>query len=546
MAIKWDKLTVKSQEAIQGAAQHAAENGNPEVLPLHLMAALLEDKEGVVLPVLEKLNVPVQQLLSQVNAAIAKLPKVQGASQQPGMGAALTKVLDQAFKEAENFKDDYVSTEHLLLALAKQKGEAVQAALAAHGATYDAILKALQAVRGSQRVTDQNPEGKFQALEKYAKDLTELARKGKLDPVIGRDEEIRRVVQVLSRRTKNNPVLIGEPGVGKTAIVEGLARRIFQGDVPEILREKRVVSLDLGSMLAGAKFRGEFEDRLKAVLKEIEEANGQIILFIDELHTLVGAGAAEGAIDASNMLKPALARGELRAIGATTLNEYRKYIEKDAALERRFQIVFVGEPNVEDTIAILRGLREKYEVHHGVRIKDSAIVAAATLSHRYISDRFLPDKAIDLVDEAAAALAIQIGSVPVEIDDLERHATSLEIERQALKRENDPNSRERLNDVERELAEVREMAAGLRARWQKERGAIGDIAALKEKLEQLRFEAEQATRKGDLQRAAELQYGEIPKAERELKELTAEQDGLVAAERDLGEQKGQRLLKEEV
>jgi ATP-dependent Clp protease ATP-binding subunit ClpB len=544
MAIKWDKFTVKSQEALQAAQGAAAESGNPEVLPVHLMAALLEDKEGVVLPVLEKVGVPVQQLLTTVNAAIARLPKVQGSASQPGMSNALTKVLDGAFKEAETFKDDYVSTEHLLLSLARQKNEPVQAALAALGVDHAAILKALQAVRGSQRVTDQNPEGKFQALEKYAKDLTEQARRGKLDPVIGRDEEIRRVIQVLSRRTKNNPVLIGEPGVGKTAIVEGLARRIFQGDVPEILRDKRVVSLDLGCMLAGAKFRGEFEERLKAVLKEIDESNGQIILFIDELHTLVGAGAAEGAIDASNMLKPALARGELRAIGATTLNEYRKYIEKDAALERRFQIVYVGEPNVEDTIAILRGLRERYETHHKVRIKDSAIVAAAELSHRYISDRFLPDKAIDLVDEAAAALAIQIGSVPVEIDDLERRAISLEIEKNALTRETDTNSKERLVVVERELAEVQERAAGLRARWQKERGAIGEIASLKEKLEALRFEAEQATRKGNLQRAAELQYGEIPKAERELQELTAEQDGFNEVAKELSQPN--RLLKEEV
>jgi ATP-dependent Clp protease ATP-binding subunit ClpB len=541
MAIRWDKFTLKSQQAVQQAQARAAEFGNPEMQPVHLLLALVEDREGVIPAVLEKIGVPAERLEHDLHQIEEKLPRVSGAAAQPGPSSNLNKALEQAFREAANFKDEYVSTEHLLLGVAQLKTDAAREALAAAGATHEAILKALTAVRGSQRVTDQNPEGKFQALEKYAKDLTDLARRGKLDPVIGRDEEIRRVIQVLSRRTKNNPVLIGEPGVGKTAIVEGLARRIVSGDVPEILKEKRVISLDLGAMLAGAKYRGEFEDRLKAVLKEIEETNGQIVLFIDELHTLVGAGAAEGAIDASNMLKPALARGELRAIGATTLNEYRKYIEKDAALERRFQIVYVGEPNVEDTIAILRGLKERYEGHHNVRIKDSAIVAAATLSHRYISDRFLPDKAIDLVDEAAAALAIQIGSVPTEIDQLERQATSLEIERAALKRETDPNSRGRLDEVERELAALREQITALRARWTTEREAISRISELKKRIEALRFEAEEQTRRGQLDRAAQIQYGELPKLEAELKKLNAAQDGA-----GKGGSSAARMLKEEV
>jgi ATP-dependent Clp protease ATP-binding subunit ClpB len=521
---------------MQRANDLASEHGNPEVQPVHILAALVEDREGIVAPLLERVGLHASAVQADAMREIEKLPKVSGSgATQAHLADAASQMLENAFKEASNFKDEYVSTEHLLLAMTKLKRDAAQEILSRGGASYDNVLRALTVVRGNQQVTDQNPEAKYQALERYAKDLTELARKGKLDPVIGRDEEVRRVVQVLSRRTKNNPVLIGEPGVGKTAIVEGLAQRIISGDVPEQLKNKRLVALDLGAMLAGAKYRGEFEDRLKAVLKEIEQSQGQIVLFIDELHTLVGAGAAEGAIDASNMLKPALARGELRAIGATTLNEYRKYIEKDAALERRFQPVQIGEPTVEDTIAILRGLREKYEVHHGVRIKDSAMVAAATLSHRYITDRFLPDKAIDLIDEAAASLRIQIDSMPTEIDQLERRATQLAIERQALKREDDPNSRERLAVVEKELAHIKENANALKARWQQEKEVIGKVRELKERIERLKTEEVEVTRKGDFERAGKIKYGELPQLEQQIAKLSAAMDG-----------KQSRMLKEEV
>jgi len=533
-----NKLTLKAQEALQEAKSIAEKKHHQQIEVEHLLSALLSQKDGVVIPILQKLGANPDLIHSQLENELNRIPQVTGrGAGQVYLSSRANEILNMAWKEAEALTDEYLSTEHLLIAIADEKQGASYQILQRSGVTKDAIFRVLQEIRGSQRVTDQNPEDKYQALKRYSRDLTEEARKGKLDPVIGRDEEIRRVIQVLSRRTKNNPVLIGEPGVGKTAIVEGLAQRIVKGDIPETLKNKKLVALDLGAMIAGAKFRGEFEDRLKAVLKEISNAAGNIILFIDELHTLVGAGAAEGAIDASNMLKPALARGELRCVGATTLNEYRKYVEKDAALERRFQPIYVSQPTVEDTIAILRGLKERYEVHHGVKILDSAIIAAAMLSHRYISDRFLPDKAVDLIDEAASKLRIEIDSVPMEIDEVQRKVMQLEIERQALKKEKDKASVERLKKLEKELADLKDQVKGKSLQWENEKKAISQIHQIKEQIEKTKQMMKEAEREVNYSRLAELQYGEMARLEGELKK---EEEKLAAL------QKSEKMLKEEV
>jgi len=536
--MQFEKFTIKSQEALQGAQSLAQSKGHQQIEPEHLLKTLLEQPEGIVPSVLKKMGAEVQAIEAEVDNAVNNLPQVSGAGLQIYMSSTLNQILEKAFAVADKMKDEYVSQEHLLLAILDASHTKAGQALARHGVNKDTFLQALVSIRGSQRITDPNPEEKYQALEKYGRDLTSLARSGKLDPVIGRDDEIRRVLQVLSRRTKNNPVLIGEPGVGKTAIVEGLAQRIVSGDIPDTLRDRRIIALDMGALIAGAKFRGEFEERLKAVLKEVAERQGEVILFIDEIHTLVGAGAAQGSMDASNMLKPALARGDLHCIGATTIDEYRKYIEKDTALERRFQPVMVNESSVEDTIAILRGLKEKYEVHHGVRIKDSAIVAASTLSQRYITDRFLPDKAIDLIDEAAAKLRIEINSLPADIDELERRSMQLEIEQEALKKETDPASRERLEKIKRDLADIKEQCDVLKSRWQQEKEIIQRIRDIKERIDKLRIDAERFQRQGDLNKVAEILYGEVPNLEKQLKE---EHDRIEELQKD-----GAGMLKEEV